>query len=664
MFWDDTPPPKVVKEKPKREPPQRVWERPDYLPYLNEAMELDRCTLDVQAALVAGITLLFDVEVYPNYFLVTFTSAADGSFVWFELDEHNALDIAGILWLLQRFEVCGFNSVHFDMPILSIACAGAPLQVIQWAVEEIILRGTRSDVVLHSLKCKALKANHIDLFDVAPLRASLKAYGARLHSRRVQDLPFAPGTVLSTEQKRIVRLYNVLADLETTRLMFNELKQEIDLRRAMTEQYGVDLRSKSDAQIAEAVISAEMKRLTGDRPKRPDIQPGYFFYQPPAFLQYTTPMMQEVLQTAANARFDIGIDGQVGLPEAIKNLKPCINQTSYQMGNGGLHSDETSRYWIQDAQWRIFDRDVTSYYPNLILGSRMFPPQLGQAFLYIYQSIVDRRIKAKADGNKVVANTLKITANGTFGKLGSPYSILYAPHLLIQVTLTGQLALLMLIERLELAGICVVSANTDGIVIHCHVSQEQTYRDIVAQWERDTALQTEESVYSSYYARDVNNYIAIKQDGEIKTKGTFNNPWADPAQAIFRFHKNPQTTICIEAVVEFLKHGTPLMTTMQACNDVRKFVAVRSVRGGGVKVDDAGTIDYLGKTVRWYYAAGETGCIVYASNGNMVPKSEGAKGLMQLPDALPEDVDLAWYEQEARTMLKTLGLPEDIYKGA
>ena len=44
--------------------------------------------------------------------------------------------------------------------------------------------------------------------------------------------------------------------------------------------------------------------------------------------------------------------------------------------------------------------------------------------------------------------------------------------MLIQTTVTGQLALLMLIENIELAGFTVVSANTDGIVevIMCFLS--------------------------------------------------------------------------------------------------------------------------------------------------------------------------------------------------
>jgi len=59
---------------------------------------------------------------------------------------------------------------------------------------------------------------------------------------------------------------------------------------------------------------------------------------------------------------------------------------------------------------------------------------------------------------KKTANTLKTLLNGSFGKLGSRYSIFYAPTEMLQVTITGQLALLMLIEMMELCGIPVVSA--------------------------------------------------------------------------------------------------------------------------------------------------------------------------------------------------------------
>ena len=64
-----------------------------------------------------------------------------------------------------------------------------------------------------------------------------------------------------------------------------------------------------------------------------------------------------------------------------------------------------------------------------------------------------------------------------------------------------------------------------------------------------------------------------------------------------------------------------------------------------------GQTEYIGKTVRWYYGKDVPGEIVYASNGNKVPRSDGAKPLMQLTGQFPEDLDFDWYVTEARRIL-------------
>lgn len=85
---------------------------------------------------------------------------------------------------------------------------------------------------------------------------------------------------------------------------------------------------------------------------------------------------------------------------------------------------------------------------------------------------------------------------------------------------------------------------------------------------------------------------------------------------------------------------------------MRRFTSLRQVRGGAVKNGD-----YLGKVIRYYYAQGETGEIVYAVNGHKVPDSDGAKPLMALPDSLPADLDFARYESISYEMLASVGFP-------
>lgn len=260
-------------------------------------------------------------------------------------------------------------------------------------------------------------------------------------------------------------------------------------------------------------------------------------------------------------------------------------------------------------------------------------------------------LEAELSRKTVEMESKKIQINGNFGKLGSQHSVLYSPDLMIQVTVTGQLALLMLIERAELAGIPVISGNTDGVVFKCPRHLEPTLLEVVQQWEADTGFVTEETRYKGLYSANVNNYIAIKEDGSHKGKGWFFNPWeGDKPDYRGQLSKNPQTTVCVSAVVAYLTAGTPLADTIHACQDIRQFVTVRKVNGGAVWQGQ-----YLGKAVRWYYAKGQFEPIRYASNGNRVSKSDGAMPCMEIPDALPADIDYDWYEREAQSMLVDIG---------
>ncbi|WEM33682.1 DNA polymerase [Pseudomonas phage PSA-KC1] len=192
------------------------------------------------------------------------------------------------------------------------------------------------------------------------------------------------------------------------------------------------------------------------------------------------------------------------------------------------------------------DNDVESFYPRTILNQRLCPPHLGEAFLTVYEKIVNTRIHAKAEAAKAkkagdraaakkwktVADSLKITINGSFGKLGNKYSTLYAPQLMLQVTITGQLVLLMLIEALEQIGIEVISGNTERHYFKYHKSRHDEVRALIAAWEEWTGYKTEETRYKAVFSRDVNSYVAIKKTAATPKRVLLTNNWAQKRRAL------------------------------------------------------------------------------------------------------------------------------------
>lgn len=614
-------------------------------------------------ALPTGTEFAFDVESYKNFWEVGFKHIESGKAVVFEENPAQTFDREKLRWMLWNFKIIGFYSNGYDIPQTILAMEGMTAPELHTVTKRLIEGELKPWHVEQEFRINFPSLNHIDLIEVCPLQGSLKLYAARLHCRHMQDLPIDPNKELTYEEAEIIKEYNI-NDLDNTILVYNELAEQIKLREQMSEEYGIDLRSKSDAQIAEAVIGSEICKIKGFYPKRPKSEtiPKVIYYNAPEFIRFRDLKLNAMLDQICRSGFTLDKDGSPLWPEGLgakeKNtsgkyswvLKVTIGNSTYKLGMGGLHSMEKSIAHYSDEDTILVDRDVESYYPRIIINQQLYPDHLGPAFLEVYTGIVNRRVEAKRSKNTVVADSLKITINGSFGKFGSKWSILYAPNLMLQVTLTGQLALLMLVEALHDHGIDVVSANTDGIVIKCPKNKYAVLNTIIEQWEQWTQFKTEETKYLATYSRDINNYIAVKTDGTCKTKGAYSNPWNDPKAKIFRFHKNPQTTICIEAVTEFLTKGIALEQTITDCTDIRKFVAVQNVRGGAVKDGK-----FLGKVVRWYYAKNEKGCIAYKSTGNKVANSDGGKPLMTLPDSLPTDIDYDWYVEKANKILYDIG---------
>lgn len=594
-------------------------------------------------------TEIFDTEVYVNYFLIAFRDVRTGRVTTFEQHDGHPLDTRALRKHMGTRRVVSFNGKRFDAPLVALAMTGASCEMLKHCANLIIEKNLQPWQVADRMDFSIPDDwDHIDLFDVAPGMASLKIYAGRLHSKKLQDLPIEPDAVITPEQREQLRDYCINGDTVATLDLWNKLQPQIDLRIAMSAEYGIDLRSKSDAQIAEAVIKSQVQKLLAKKVERPTIPSGTEYrYKAPEFLTFHTQQMRDALAVITSTPFYVADGGSMLMPKEVSALKIKMGTSTYQMGIGGLHSTESCVAHHADEDTLLIDRDVASYYPAIILGCNLYPRHLGGSFLKVYRKLVQRRLDAKHAGDKVTADALKITINGSFGKLGSKWSALYSPDLLIQVTITGQLALLMLIEMLEAEGVSVVSANTDGVVMKCPRSRVPAMDSAVAMWEFLTGFETEATHYRALYSRDVNNYIAIKQDGGAKLKGVY---------APAALQKNPTNEISAEAAREFLKSGKDIAEHVNACDDIRKFVTIRQVKGGGV--DQAG--NYLGRAVRWYYAKGVTAPMTYKVNGYKIPRSEGARPLMQLPDAVPGDLDRDWYIREAYEILDDVGFTKGL----
>lgn len=602
-------------------------------------------------------TLVCDTECYHGFWLVAFKRITDGKLVTLELSDRSKLDREKLRLIMLQNKIVTYNGMGYDMPMIWYAIDGASNEQLKLASDRIIKGNVRYweaerllDIVIPR------KCDHIDLMEPQPNAfASLKILQGRLHGKRMQDLPIDPDAQLSHEDMDLLTRY-CENDLDATINVYEALEAPLDLRVSLGEEYGMDFRSKSDAQIGEAIIKKKVEQATGQRPQRVETPAGTCFPYPiPPYLEFTHPELIDVVEKLRSTQFVVKDNGKVDLPPFLAKKQITIGESTYAMGIGGLHSIEKNRTIESDHEHVLIDFDVASYYPAIILGSGLYPKALGRSFLDVYRRIRDDRIKAKRAGDKVADQGLKIAINGSFGKLGSPYSVLYAPHLLISVTLTGQLALLMLINRAEDADIPVVSANTDGVVFRCPRARIDELHAITAQWESDTGFELESTPYAGLYSQSVNTYIAVKEDdASVKRKGVLANPRAE-GDLRTQMMNSPSMNVCADAAVAYITEGRPIEDFIRSCKDIRDFVTVVKVQGGAIWREK-----YLGKVVRFIWSTDGDPIFYQKANpktGNhkKVSKTDTSRPVMDLPEDWPDDIDYEAYIQHAQDILIDIG---------
>lgn len=655
-------------------------------------------------------TLIVDTECVENFWSIGFRRVSDAKTLVIEHSERRPAtekQRARIASLLRNNTIITYNGIGYDLPMIYKMISGATNEELKQANDRIIVGGMKPwhapevlgvevprDCFLRKDGTKSDGLHHIDLMEPQPnARASLKTLQGRLHGRKMQEVNFGHDRSF-TETEMDHTLSYMGNDLEATHNVFDALIEPLALRDTFSREYGVNLMSKSDAQMGEAIIKKRVEQEIGDRVQKVETPAGTTFkFKPPAYLRFDEGSeLASIFARVQQTDFIVQSNGKVELPKWLADNLICLGESAYQMGIGGLHSTEKNRAVHADEDYALIDFDVASYYPAIIINSGLYPKACGPAFLPVARKMRDERVaakrrvkelndlekvreltadeKAERDRMKAVEAGLKIALNGAlFGKTGSSYSVLYAPHLMITTTLTGQFALLMLIQRAEKMGISVVSANTDGVVMRIPrhmlgpiVKDRVTsgaVKGLIEQWEADTGFTMEATPYRSIYNRSVNDYIAIKDDGSVKWKGVVANPWRKgngfKPDLRGQLMKNPQMPVIANAVVDLILHGTPIEKTIRADTDIRNFVTVVNVQGGGTWRGE-----WLGKVVRYYWSTdGEEilRATPHPTTGNhgKVSKTDGCRPLMELTGEFPDDIDYDAYIAAAREVLMDIG---------
>ena len=476
---------------------------------------------------------LYDIETFPNVFTIAFEHAESLLRFSFEISNRKN-DSQNIVLFLQHLKdnnarLVGFNNLGFDYPVLHtlIRMGQSDAATLYNKAQSIISSQDTVDRWNHQVYPSDRFITQIDLFkihhfDNKARATGLKALEFNMRSESIEDLPFKVGSILNSDQIDVLKRYNA-HDVAETKKFYKHTLDMIRFREKLCDLYPEkDWLNFNDTKIGKEFFAMELQKagvecyeygLDGRQPKQTNrnvirlsdaILPWITFKQPEFNRVMNWLKEQEIVETKG----------------VFNDLVATINGFDFVFGLGGIHGSMESVVVESDVDSIIIDLDVTSYYPNLAIVNGFYPEHLGKNFVSIYKRLFEQR---KQYDKKSAENAmLKLALNGVYGDSNNKFSIFYDPLFTMSITLNGQLLLCMLAEALiDIEELQLIQINTDGLTIRVPRSKQSNIQDLRQWWEKITGLQLEEAIYSKMFVRDVNNYIAVYEDGRVKRKGAY-----------------------------------------------------------------------------------------------------------------------------------------------
>ena len=418
----------------------------------------------------------------------------------------------------------GFNSKGFDELIIDVLYKDptfSALTAYQKAQEIITSQfsGVRVSTIHHSKsEIAQLDLMLLHHFNNKARATRLKDLQFAMRSATLEDLPFSPHEPLTSEQIDALIKYGIHDVTETEQFGIIS-KPLVELRQELmdAEVLSGDVLNYSDVKIGEKILVSRIGRNKCYKGSQPIQTHEHSITNVREVLldkiYFREPDFQEVHEWFKNLVINVHAETK---PKFIKNL----GGIDFHFGLGGVHASVDAKVFHSTETHQIIDVDVAGMYVAVAIANGFAPKHLGDDFRLHYKALQTDRARYKKGTS--MNKALKLAGNGVYGKSNDIFSPFYDPRYTWSVTCNGQLQALQLAERFaSIKGLQLIQANTDGITALVPRDMIWLFEFHKTEWEKETLLKLEEAKYKSMHVRDVNNYIAVYEDGKMKTKGAY-----------------------------------------------------------------------------------------------------------------------------------------------
>lgn len=261
---------------------------------------------------------------------------------------------------------------------------------------------------------------------------------------------------------------------------------------------------------------------------------------------------------------------------SVEPLSVELFNNSVDYGNGGIHSVYKNNLYVEsDDEYTLVNIDATSYYPSVLIQFNCLSRAIQKPELFKF--IFDERVRIKHKKDKTAEDeenqlAYKLILNTTFGASGNQYLDAYDPHMCTRTCRLGQIFLSALACKLvkSISSVKIIQSNTDGLLIYVKRKDMDKVKQCMKEWTDVSGINMEEDYVQRIWQRDVNNYLLVKDNGEVKRKGAWLiDTWEKPGYvmvgALTAF-------VSAKAVTNYLLYGEDIVKSVVNNNNLVDFV--------------------------------------------------------------------------------------------
>lgn len=337
-----------------------------------------------------------------------------------------------------------------------------------------------------------------------------------------------------------------------------------------------------------------------------------------------------------------------------KYLRVNVYGVDTDFGWGGLHCAR-KKYKGENF---IVNSDVSSFYPSIMIEYGLLSRNVQNPSKF--KEIRDTRFKFKKEKNPI-EKSLKLVLNSTYGACLDANNELYDQRQGIGICVNGQLLLLDLIEKIELEfgdRAELIQGNTDGVMFKFNSKEDvDRYLIICQEWSQRTRMDLEHDFIKKIIQKDVNNYVYVKEDNSVKSKGAY----VKKLSLI-----DNDLPIVNKAIKEKLINNIEIENTINNCNNLMDFQKCVKITG---KYSHAvyGRENINLKVLRVFASkfSGDNAIMKMKSDGRLekisyTPDRVFIDNSKVINKEIPHKLDKSWYIKLAKDRLESF-IPEDSF---